>query len=192
MANPTYIFTEDWFSINIPVWSELLKHHKDRPTQVLEVGSYQGLSAIWLLENILTHPESSITCVDTFEGSEEHNELQTKDMFQLFTYNTQRFGNKVIVQQGRSCDVLRRMPRAPVYDIMYIDGDHHAPAVLEDAILSFPMLKKGGLMIFDDYAWPVDIELDRPKPAIDAFLQIYANHLRVIYRGYQLIIEKLE
>ncbi len=192
MANPTYIFTTDWFSPNIPVWNEFLKPYRDIPVKALEIGSFQGRSTTWLLDNILTHTESSITCVDTFEGSEEHNDDDLKDLFSIFTHNVQRFGDKVKINRGKSGDVIRTMVRIETYDIIYVDGDHHAVSVLEDAVLSFPLLKKGGIMIFDDYTWPGGNDpWDRPGISIDAFVSIHKKELEVIYNGYQLMIKKL-
>jgi predicted O-methyltransferase YrrM len=80
----------------------------------------------------------------------------------------------------------------PIFDFIYIDGDHSASAVLEDAVLAFAHLKKGGIMIFDDYEWTgMSSEQERPKMAVDAFVAIYADKLTVINRGYQLAIKKV-
>jgi hypothetical protein len=32
--------------------------------------------------------------------------------------------------------------------------------------------------------------IDNPKPAIDAFLEIYANKITLLYKDYQVIIKK--
>jgi hypothetical protein len=37
-----------------------------RPVNFLELGSYEGRSTVWMLESLLTHPQSHITCVDPF------------------------------------------------------------------------------------------------------------------------------
>lgn len=74
-----YIFTSDWFSTNIPLWKKLLQNYKDKPNlKFLEIGSYEGRSAVWLMENILTQENCTLTCIDTFEGSAEHTEEQKK------------------------------------------------------------------------------------------------------------------
>lgn len=39
------------------------------------------------------------------------------------------------------------------FDLVYIDGSHYSHDVLSDAVLSFPLLKVGGHMLFDDYLW---------------------------------------
>ena len=32
--------------------------------------------------------------------------------------------------------------------------------------------------------------IDNPKPAIDAFLEIYGDKINILYKGYQVIIQK--
>jgi hypothetical protein len=60
-------------------------------------------------------------------------------------------------------------------------------------VLSWPLLKQGGLMTFDDYEWQQDPNvLRRPKPAIDAFLTVYKTRYRLVHKGYQVTVEKLE
>ena len=39
------------------------------------------------------------------------------------------------------------------FDFVYVDGSHQAPDVLVDAVLSALLLRKGGLLVFDDYFW---------------------------------------
>lgn len=47
--------------------------------------------------------------------------------------------------------MLRDNMRNERFDFIYVDGSHRSPDVIYDAILSFGLLKKGGIMIFDDY-----------------------------------------
>lgn len=191
--NEQYIFTEDWFNFNIPTWEIGLQKFKGREgTRALEIGSFQGRSAVWMLENILTHQNSSITCVDTFEGSVEHATTQVDKMYDIFMHNVGRFGDKVTVMKGKSHHVLRRFKAEEMFDIIYIDGDHHTAAVLEDAVLAFRLLKKGGIMIFDDYEWKPEMPiLETPKLGIHAFCNVYADKISLIYKGYQIMIEKI-
>ena len=79
------------------------------------------------------------------------------------------------------------------FDFIYIDGDHTSNGVYEDAILSFPLLKQGGIMAFDDYLWKHDSknpELE-PKMGIDKFLKDNEKEVKVIVNGYQIWIEKV-
>ena len=48
-------------------------------------------------------------------------------------------------------------------------------------------------MIFDDYEWAADRPPEcRPKAAIDLFLEVLQNDVRVLYKGYQVIVKKSE
>ena len=188
----TPIYTVNWFDQNIPTWNNALSFLKDREgISALEIGSFEGKSARWLLENILTHSSASITCVDTFLGSEEHTEELKNNLFQRFQHNMTPFESKVIIHKGFSGDVLRTL--SGKYDIVYIDGDHHAPSVLEDAVLAFPLVKYGGIMIFDDYLWTGggQHEVNNPKVAIDAFLRCYRNKFNILLMGHQVIVQKI-
>jgi predicted O-methyltransferase YrrM len=185
-----YIFTVDWFSYNIPIWTHYLNELKDKPNlHFLEIGSYQGRSTVWLLENILTNDTSTITCIDTFEHS-LHFQNDIKNLFDIFFHNISKFKNKVNIIKNNSQDALKKINEQ--YDFIYINGDHKASSVIENAILSFSLLKKGGIMIFDDYLlFEMKKYIDNPKIAIDAFLEIYADKINILYKNHQVIIEKL-
>jgi predicted O-methyltransferase YrrM len=65
-----YLFTVDWFSGNAPNWQSWLGHLAGKPhVRFLEVGSYEGRSAVWLLDNVLTHETASLVCLDIFDSS---------------------------------------------------------------------------------------------------------------------------
>jgi hypothetical protein len=65
--------------------------------------------------------------------------------------------------------------------------------VLSDACLTWPLLKPGAFLIFDDYLWgnPRDA-LHRPKLAIDTFINIYAEELSLFHIGNQLTVRKIK
>ena len=83
------------------------------------------------------------------------------------------------------------------FDFIYVDGSHRAPDVLCDAILSFRLLREGGVIAFDDYLWAENLSygidpIRCPKPAIDAFTNIYCRKMRVLSAPlYQLYIQKV-
>ena len=60
------------FIIQIPTWGKVLGPLKGKPDiHYLEIGVNQGRSAIWMLENILTHPTAKLTGIDLFpEGTD--------------------------------------------------------------------------------------------------------------------------
>jgi hypothetical protein len=81
---------------------------------------------------------------------------------------------------------------------VYIDGSHTADDVLADAVLAWGLLRDGGYMLFDDYAWSGRLKLGeaatpdelRPGVAIDAFVTAYRNYLEVVSRDWQLVVRK--
>src|SRR5579864_5528568 len=164
-------FTQDWFTSNIPNWTSLLAELRGQPgVRALEVGSFEGRSACWLLENILTGPGARLDCVDNFTAAVEKNiGFQAEGIRDRFDANIAPWLERVTVHAGNSGDVLRGL--TDTYDFIYIDGSHLAPDVLLDAVLSWRLLKAGGIMIFDDFLWNL---LPRPEQqpgtAIRSFL----------------------
>jgi predicted O-methyltransferase YrrM len=182
-------FTEDWLSHQLPVWENLLTPLAGKPLKALEIGVFEGRSTVWLLNHVLTHPESILIWIDTFGGSNEHAGKDLSGLEDRFRANTARFGKKVSGHVGRSQDVLRDLKGE--FDLIYIDGSHEAADVLADAVLAWPLLKPGGLMGFDDYGWRVFPEPERrPAPAVDAFLTCMRGKFTEVHRGYQVWVKK--
>src|SRR5947209_6894232 len=76
------------------------------------------------------------------------------------------------------------------FDVIYIDGSHRHDDILVDSLLAWPLLRVGGLMMFDDYRgggdWPAKA---RPRHAIESFLALHCEH-RVVHARYQLYAVK--
>lgn len=148
---------------------------------------------MWTLANLLRHPDSRIYCIDSFAGGIEHGADVTVALRERFDANIAQSGieEKVVVHQGLSHQGLLTLRHAGVRaDFIYVDGSHQAPDVLEDLVLSFRLLKIGGILICDDYLWFMENMdgrspgredlLNSPKIAIDAFVNIFIRKLRVI------------
>jgi predicted O-methyltransferase YrrM len=83
--------------------------------------------------------------------------------------------------------------RSQSFDFIYIDGDHTANTVLSDAVLSWELLKVGGIMAFDDYEWThPDGDTFAPRVAIDAFLNVFNPYIKIINRGWQIWIRRVK
>lgn len=191
-----YRFTHDWFSRNIPLLLEYLKDIIGKPNlQFLEIGSWEGRSTCWFLEKILTHESSQITCIDTFAGEAylnlEQNVLENVESRFDWNINLVGVAEKVKKYIGESQYILRNLP-LDTYDLIYIDGCHLAIDVLGDAVLSWGLLKKGGLMLFDDYD---KIFPENPSQntsiAIDAFVNCFAPKIKLLHKSHQVYLQKL-
>jgi hypothetical protein len=78
------------------------------------------------------------------------------------------------------------------FDFIYIDGDHTAYGVMKDAVNAYECLSIGGILAFDDYMWPSGKGVyNEPKVAIDAFLAVYGNRIKLIQKSYQVWCVKL-
>ena len=183
-------FSHDWFSANAPIWERLFEWagwKADEQKLVVEIGSFEGRSTLWMLDHLVHHPDSRLHCIDTFQGSIEHAQDLKDGLFERFMGNVGESPHrgKVVVHRKDSAkglvDLLAAGARA---DFVYVDGSHAAPDVLTDCVLAFRLLKLGGLMICDDYTWqmePFGSEdvLNSPKIAIDAFVNINRRKLRI-------------
>lgn len=187
-------FTEDWFTQHIPIWEHNLASLKDRQINGIELGSFEGRSAIWLTENIFTNDYSTLDCVDEFQG-DPNLDLTHDDwdgIKKRFLDNTQelRDEGKIALHQMDSKAYLKG--REHMTDFVYVDANHQAVDCLQDAVLAHMLLKKDGIMVFDDYLWDgLDIRPALPKLAIDTFLLTFHDRYKILHMGYQVIIQKL-
>jgi predicted O-methyltransferase YrrM len=183
-------FAFDWFSRHVPLWKVLLAEIAAQPIRILEIGVFEGRSTLWLMENVARHPESRLFYVDTFQGSAEHAGNLPSDLAARFAENLAAHRARLVGFHGRSFDGLRQLSEN-FFDFIHIDGSHTAPDVLSDAVLSWPLLKAGGLLAFDDYEWSEFPDPRQcPKLAVDAFLAVHHGTYDVVHKGYQVWIRK--
>jgi predicted O-methyltransferase YrrM len=200
-----YKFTEDWFADDGLI--SLANIDTAKELHILEIGSFEGKSTVWFLENILHNRKSTITCIDPWLNysqdadslnsyAREDNEwdLQNRRTKEIFLSNMVESGvsEKVFIRQGLSDKILPCLiSESQTYDIIFIDGNHTAPYVMMDAIMSWPLLKVGGLLIFDDYTWGLDkTNTLRPKEAVDYFMLTFADYAEEVYSNFRKVIKK--
>ena len=198
-----YQFTHDWFAQAEQVWPQLIPHLPGEGVRdFLEIGSFEGRSSVWIVENMLRDGDT-LTCVDTWQGGEEHSAEDMAAVEARFDHNMAVLEKAypqrgVFKHKGTSTFMLGGDlyhdpdPKCrPSYDFIYIDGSHIAKDVLTDACMAWPLLNPKGMMVFDDYMWgnPRDV-LHRPKAAIDAFCNIFAEEVDIIHIGYQAVVRK--
>ena len=179
-------FSRDWFSRHIAVWSRLFSNLRDKPTTALELGSYEGRSAVWLLDNVLTHPESKIICVDPFiQGTGDL--WNVKGIEARLRANLEPYGNKATFHKLTSADYFRTNWQD--IDLCYIDAHHTPPFVLSDMVQTWARLRRDGCMVVDDYLWLASKKT--PKPAVDGFYNCFHEELDILEWGYQFACRKI-
>lgn len=180
-------YTQDWFSYHEAMWLAHFGALAGRPgLRFLEIGSFEGRSACWIAEHLLTGDGSILVCVDPFNGY--------PDQERNFDHNVNASANtahKVLKLRGRSCDVLHFLP-AEGFDFIYVDGSHAALDVIQDAAGAWQLLKPRGIMVFDDYGnttLPVVSGLT-VKQAIDAFLGLIDGQYDLYFKDWQVAVLK--
>lgn len=193
-------FSQTWFDQNIPLWSvlfgdDMLGWAGKPGLQFLEIGCFEGRATRWLLEHVLTDPSSRILVVDTFQGNPEHASMgvDASGLHKRFMANLAPYQDRVHVNAMTSVTFLRNL-RQPMFDGIYLDGSHQAHDVLTDAVLAWPLVKPGGVLIFDDYGWlyriPETGELIEPGKGIDAWLDAFDGQYELLHKGYQVVVRK--
>lgn len=199
-------YTARWF--NQRNFLTFLQHPENVEQHWLEIGSFEGLSTNYFLDHILKNEKSTITCIDpwikysesTVTNIKSFDKFYVDDLYDKFLHNIEYNKHRVHVKRGLSKDILPTLTNK--YDFILIDGDHSEQAVWLDATMSFKLLKKNGIMIFDDYKWRAGGEYSKngpfgpksPKNAVDKFLQDYKDKIEVLGLDIfnQVIIKKLE
>ena len=180
------LFTADYVTFCDPIWRALiLPLLPDAALRCLEIGSFEGRSACWILDNILkNNANSHLDCVDLWPGMPEQEKL--------FDYNLSS-EPKVSKHKGFSVHFLTPLiGKPPSYDFIYIDGNHQGEIVFSDILLAWQALKAKGVLAIDDYIYtgPDVANLPHPRVAIDAFLKIQENEIRLLELGRQVIVQK--
>ncbi|WP_175165002.1 class I SAM-dependent methyltransferase [Paraburkholderia fynbosensis] len=206
----SYQFTNNWFdTLAKGVWDQLMTHHA--PARILEIGSYEGASACYLIDTLAPRQPIELHCIDSWEGGIEHQSggVAPADMSAVearFHHNVTLAAGKypsraqLTVHKGYSDECLARLiaaGRKGYFDFVYVDGSHQAADVLTDAVLGFKLLKVGGIIVFDDYLWSEPLPSGKdplrcPKPAIDTFVNLNFRKLEVLSAPlYQLYVRKV-
>jgi hypothetical protein len=189
--NKQYTFTVNTFTGRIPSWTKLLNEFKGKPgINYLEIGTFEGRSALWVLENVLTHPTSKLTLIDAF----------VENNYKTFVSNVNLSGeaNKFTILSGFSTHKIREVPFNSI-DLAYIDGSGKGIVMLSDLVNTWNLLKVGGVIICSRYFLnerlrkALNLQPGDPGPheAIDTFLELYNPYITVLaFQDHQVFIRK--
>ena len=147
-------------------WLALLADKQNIKT-ILELGTHFGLSGAYLISL------NKNARLFTIEGCPETAAIAAETFAQL---NLQ---NRIHQQIGPFDEILPSfLPQCPPIDLLFIDGNHTAPFVLTDAIMSWYLLKVNGVMSFDDYLWSYQTgDTITPKLAVDSFVSNFNDYI---------------
>jgi hypothetical protein len=147
--------------------------------RVLEIGSYCGLSTIWMAQSAI-----SIDAVDTFNctgvpGKDEHSTLPD------FISNVDKYCQRcpVIYHVGKSTDMVPKLQEK--FDIVFIDASHDKESVTADCNLALSKLAPDGFMILHDYCSTDDPGVTE---AVDEL--VAENRVRILEQCGKLVLLK--
>ena len=185
----------NWFATTAQAnFETYLAEFKDKPNlKFLQLGVFTGDATVWLCNNILTDKSSKLIDVDTWEGSDEesHAEMDFSDVYQVYQEKVKDLPVVSIVSDTHKYLIRQLDNFIGAFDFIYIDADHTTVGVLLDAELSWPLLKSGGVMAFDDYTWGRDLPPSKtPRPGILLFVEKHKQELDTLVINQQYWIKK--
>jgi predicted O-methyltransferase YrrM len=145
--------TQDWVSGHAETWMSLLPYVQTTNPRALEIGSWEGRSAVFLLTN-LCRTTGEIVCIDHFDL------LATpagRARFKRINYNLALAGGRFRILDEFSIPALIKLLEVemdaaqPGFDWVYVDGSHEADDTFLDGELAWRLARKGAIVIFDDY-----------------------------------------
>lgn len=185
-------FTSDWFNGERPaIWSRLLTPWAGRADlKVLEIGSYEGRSAMWFLTNLVTHPQARLVCIDSWAdgGSDPaYGHLRMSQIEARFDRNTAPHSTRLLKWKSYSTRALANcIDRGVTFDLIYVDGCHEQTQAAADIVMGFEVLVPGGILIVDD--------INHPHYGLGTVFERWVHErsgsLTVLHRGVQGIVQK--
>lgn len=136
---------------------------------LVEVGSWMGKSA-WYMCDLIRRSRKKLYffCVDTWQGSEEHQDIIPKLKVPLrasFDYYMSEHTGRYAAIEKPSIEAAKLFEDGSL-DFVFIDASHNLQDVTDDITAWLPKLKSKGLLAGHDILWPsvkkaVDVALGR-------------------------------
>ncbi len=184
----TFQFTKDWFrGRNARTFTNKVRPAwAGKAAVYLEIGVWEGQSLVWMLQHVLTNPNSRAYGVDPWLMQNRHPTEEMEANYVRARHNLAPWAGRCSLHRATSHDFLQictwRQSRhfAPLrpgqVDICMIDGNHDADTVARDAAGVLQMLRPGGWMLFDDV---VD-HPDKPGAVWDGIKEVERRHTGAI------------
>ena len=177
-------FTSDWVTPNEPNFRKCMES-LDIKNKFLEIGSFEGRSTCWLMQNGLSD-DGTMVCVDTFNPPWYEGD----NLLEKFTVNVREVKKRHQILSTFAMEspkaLAQLLQQKTNFDFIYIDGDHSPSGVLMDAVMCWNLLRHGGIILFDDYEYPAE----PTKIGIDSFLSGFKGQYDLVLQNYQIAVRK--
>jgi hypothetical protein len=158
----------------------------------LQLGAFTGDASVWLSYAVLTGKDSLLVDVDTWQGSNEgsHHAMDFDDVYETYLDKTEELDN--IIHKKMTTTMFLFHNRDERYDFIYVDAGHTSADAFLDGELSWPLLKSGGILAFDDYTWNSEdgIDIHAPKIGVGIFIDRHRTELEILAVNTQMWVKK--
>lgn len=159
------------------------------PNVMIEIGCFEGATTFWVSDLCRQHNKHfHLYAIDPHTTDNDNQDFDFDTIKRAFEYNLSVCPGQVTYINKYShqglVDLINQNVQA---ELIYVDGDHTAAAVLEDMILSWRLLSVGGVMLCDDaIGWklvdqqgqaPVQLS---PRMGIEMFIQTHWHKIELI------------
>lgn len=150
-------YTNEWFDVHIRYWATLdewawAQRADHGGLRWLEIGTYEGRSAMWLMSNLVEPADVGLTVVDPWGPGPEWQPIYERAMRNLNDA-------KVCIKRKTSLEFWASDGNDQ--DFVYVDGSHKAAIVAEDVRCAWRRLRKGGIVLVDDFYSPNTPDTER-------------------------------
>ncbi len=182
-------FSNKWFLNNFDIFNFFLPKDKNSKFDYLEVGCFEGLSSFYVLSN---YKSVNAFLLDIWDLPNPNSKTLSSNfnlVEKVFDENLSEY-NFTKIKDDSVTTMRKLLKQNKLFDFIYIDGSHNGEDILSDAIEAFKILKKDGLIFFDDFLQHDKNRALQSYEGIEKFLSLYSNYLEIEYFQNNLVIRK--
>ena len=159
------------------------------PNTYIEVGVFEGITTVWFSDLVTPHNKNfKLYAVDPHKGSSDmYDDFTIVQENFLYNINANVHKNVTHISKHSHDGLIDLINQNVKAEIIYVDGDHTASAVLTDLVLSWQLLSVGGVILCDDATtWRFTDEHGTEaaqmsvRMAVETFIQCNWHKLRPI------------
>ena len=182
-------FSNKWFLNNFDIFNFFLPKEKNSKFDYLEVGCFEGLSSFFVLSEYKAVNAILLDIWDMPNPNSKTLSHNFNSVESAFDDNLSRF-NFTKIKDDSVVAMRTLFKQNKSFDFIYIDGSHNGEDILSDAIEAFKILKKEGLIFFDDFLQYDKNRALQSYDGIEKFLNLYSNYLKIEYFQNNLVVRK--
>ena len=168
--------------------------------KILEIGTYAGTSTVEMLKLV---PAATAVTVDRWEDYDEFGnpvlgEIGSRKIMNIYYENMAAGGvaHRVRALRGDSAEkLIELIQEGYQFDFIYVDGGHKCLDCYADMVLSWPLLRKGGIMAVDDVLFMAEKKaadpLAVPYAGVEYFVEKYKGQYEIVHSGYRIYLRKI-